>query len=288
MNCYRIKDWDDNFEVSQSRKAERPDRLSWVAVPNRHDGRGYRRLVRQPNGLALYGAWHLILQVASKCPVRGTLADKDGPLSAFDIADKCSVGVEIIEDALKVLCSSEIGWVEQCHWEPATTALPEQSTILSQQDKQDKTRQNKTEQHTAGADAFGRFWIVYPRKIAKPAAAKAWKQAVCRADPEAIIAAAKEFSATPKGQAGEYCPHPATWLNQERWNDDRAEWNRVRDAKPNGAPSAADRAKDDAARRRQREEQQARLDKLDAERAATLRKKLPPINEVLKPREPKP
>ena len=50
---YSIRDWDDNFETAQSRKYKK---LSWVPIPNRHDSKGYRRLIQMKNGPALYGA----------------------------------------------------------------------------------------------------------------------------------------------------------------------------------------------------------------------------------------
>lgn len=71
--------------------------------------------------------------------------------------------------------------------------------------------------------AFDRFWKVYPRRTARGAAVTAFAKAVKRADAETIISSASEFAASPKGR-GEFVPHPATWLNQDRWTDDRAAW----------------------------------------------------------------
>lgn len=66
--------------------------------------------------------------------------------------------------------------------------------------------------------AFDLFWEVYPRKAAKPAAAKAWARAVKKADAQALIAAAAQYRDDP-GRDPQYTAHPATWLNHERWND---------------------------------------------------------------------
>ena len=74
---YRVRDWDQHFENSRSRDYKK---LDWVPLPNKHDGKGYRRLIALENGPALFAAWVLIVQVASKCPQRGVLADEDGPL----------------------------------------------------------------------------------------------------------------------------------------------------------------------------------------------------------------
>ncbi len=105
---YRIRDWDRHFENSQSRKYQS---ISWVAIPNKHDGKSFRRLMRRPDGCALYGCWVLIVQVASKCPVRGVLADVDGPLDAEDISLKCDAPTALVAEALAVLSAPEIGWL---------------------------------------------------------------------------------------------------------------------------------------------------------------------------------
>lgn len=106
---YKVRNWDGLYENNISRKVKN---LTWVATPNKHDGRGFRRLLRMPDGIALYGAWHLILQVASKMPTRGILADMDGPLTAQDIADKTGCPPETVSRALKVCSAQDIGWLE--------------------------------------------------------------------------------------------------------------------------------------------------------------------------------
>lgn len=66
--------------------------------------------------------------------------------------------------------------------------------------------------------AFERFWSVYPRKVGKKAALKAWEKAIRDADPETIIFAAERYAATPNREA-RFTAHPTTWLNQGRWDD---------------------------------------------------------------------
>jgi hypothetical protein len=107
---YSVRNWDAQYENNITRKIKS---LNWVATPNKHDGRGFRRLMRMRDGVALYGAWHLILQVASKMPQRGVLKDTDGPLSAADIADKTGATTEVIARALEACASSEVGWLHR-------------------------------------------------------------------------------------------------------------------------------------------------------------------------------
>ena len=72
---------------------------------------------------------------------------------------------------------------------------------------------------TAGFDAF---WAAYPRKVAKDAARKAFAKAVNRMtedDPLAVILAGIE-RALPGWTDPNFIPHPASWLNAGRWEDE--------------------------------------------------------------------
>ena len=70
---------------------------------------------------------------------------------------------------------------------------------------------------------FTEFWAAYPRKAGKQAALKAWGKIKPDAALHAKIMAAVEQqkrSAQWKRDAGQYIPHPTTWLNQGRWEDE--------------------------------------------------------------------
>lgn len=106
--CYAIKDWDKHFENSESRKVKS---LTWVPVKNKHDGKGYRRVVSHPKSVQVFCAWNLIVQVASKTPRRGLLRDEDGPLTTSDLAAKTGYPEAIFELAFEVLIHPKIGWL---------------------------------------------------------------------------------------------------------------------------------------------------------------------------------
>ena len=73
----------------------------------------------------------------------------------------------------------------------------------------------------APARGFDDFWKLYPRRVGKGAARRAWAKAVSRgADPAAILEAAARLPAEYAGRELCYVPHPSTWLNGERWEDD--------------------------------------------------------------------
>ena len=69
---------------------------------------------------------------------------------------------------------------------------------------------------------FDRFWQAYPRKTAKPHAAKAFAR--LRPDEallERMLQALQAQRSSPQWQrdGGQFIPHPATWLNGRRWED---------------------------------------------------------------------
>jgi len=74
---------------------------------------------------------------------------------------------------------------------------------------------------TLFADANGvweEFWKAYPRKTAKQAALKAWKK-VKVTDLPALMVSLEDHKGSEQWQRG-IIPHPATWLNGRRWEDE--------------------------------------------------------------------
>jgi hypothetical protein len=69
---------------------------------------------------------------------------------------------------------------------------------------------------------FEEFWKIYPRKVAKGEARKAWLTTTSIRPPIADLLKAVYAARASKQwlkDDGEYIPHPATWLRQERWED---------------------------------------------------------------------
>lgn len=72
---------------------------------------------------------------------------------------------------------------------------------------------------------FDEFWKVYPRKIAKPTARKAFDRAFKESKQNGLFLPSLLKSIELNKQSKQwqdvtYVPHPATWLNQKRFNDD--------------------------------------------------------------------
>ncbi|PPF56065.1 hypothetical protein C5B94_03860 [Clavibacter michiganensis] len=69
-------------------------------------------------------------------------------------------------------------------------------------------------------ESFVTFWKLYPRKVGKVAASRAWQHAIKRAPAQVIIAGARRFAADPNLPEKHYIPHPTSWLNAGRWDDE--------------------------------------------------------------------
>lgn len=66
---------------------------------------------------------------------------------------------------------------------------------------------------------FDRFYETYPLHRSKEAARKALEKALKKADIDTIVAGAERYRDDPNREQA-FTKHPATWLNQECWEDD--------------------------------------------------------------------
>lgn len=102
---------------------------------------------------------------------------------------------------------------------------------ISQKDK-DKEKDNDKEKIdtltlkgsgiSPGESPFDAFWRAYPRKTGKGDARNKFAKALTKTTFETIMTALERVKGSAQWQrdGGQYIPHPATWLNQERWDDD--------------------------------------------------------------------
>lgn len=100
------------------------------------------------------------------------------------------------------------------HGEPP----PESNPIQSESNPNPNTNPNPNARDTRGA-AFEKFWSAYPRKEGKQKARAAFDKVT--APLEVLLAAIENHkqSAQWTKDNGQYIPHPATWLNGKRWED---------------------------------------------------------------------
>lgn len=83
---------------------------------------------------------------------------------------------------------------------------------------------------------FDQFWNEYPRKVAKGLARHAFAKALTKTDSNTIMDAIRRYAQTNPDL--KFTPHPATWLNHERWNDQLENMNGKRN-RSNGSMATA-------------------------------------------------
>jgi hypothetical protein len=106
----------------------------------------------------------------------------------------------------------------------AESVLPSRVKVASRRVQGEGRKEGKERKEgTESVDSlFDMFYEAYPRKVGKPAAVKAF--AKCKADEalvDQMIEAIEQQKKTPQWSKdeGQYIPHPASWLNNERWCD---------------------------------------------------------------------
>lgn len=73
-------------------------------------------------------------------------------------------------------------------------------------------------------DGFDAFWAAYPKRVAKKPARRAWDKLHADGELLAKILAALEWQKRTEAwqrDGGRYVPNAATWLNAQRWEDER-------------------------------------------------------------------
>lgn len=76
------------------------------------------------------------------------------------------------------------------------------------------------------------IYNAYPRKVGRPDALRAITKALITVMPDVLLEKTKQYAAARKGEPEQYTPHPATWYNGERYNDDPTTWK----SNSNGTP----------------------------------------------------
>jgi hypothetical protein len=87
-----------------------------------------------------------------------------------------------------------------------------------------ETDTKRTNKEKKTEDTFDLFWSDYPKKTGKAAALKAWQHINPPPDTVAAILEALVWQCQQPDwhrDHGQYTPHPSTWLNGRRWEDEK-------------------------------------------------------------------
>lgn len=83
-------------------------------------------------------------------------------------------------------------------------------------------RKAKPVQDEIEAEFEQHFWPIYPRRVGKGQALKAYRSARKATDLETIVVGVRRYAAARSGENPDYTKHPATWLNGQCWTDEPA------------------------------------------------------------------
>ena len=70
------------------------------------------------------------------------------------------------------------------------------------------------------AEDWELFWQLFPKKVGKEAAKRAWLSALKRADAATIVAGLQRLLPSLQARELQYRPNPSTWLNAGSWEDE--------------------------------------------------------------------
>lgn len=80
------------------------------------------------------------------------------------------------------------------------------------------------------------IYKLYPRKVGRPAALKAIMKALKQVPFVTLKKMVAELALAWDNHDTQYLPHPATWFNQERYNDAAETWSPKKQRENNGPP----------------------------------------------------
>ena len=251
---YRIKDWEKNYTVAQSRKVQDGRPMPWVAMRTKHDGKGYRRVMKRKDAMAMMGAWMLIVEVAAKCPEHGVLNDGEAPLTPSDLSDKTGGDERTFATALEVFAAQDVGWLVAISVDRQSTAVDSHSTTVDRQSTAILPRSTEvdvrygtvrygtvrsfatsslepTEADSEGdpskagdlgqPEPFERFWCAYPKRDGKrvgKASCKALYAKLSVEDREHCILAAANYARSTMATEG-FAKDPERFLKKDFWRD---------------------------------------------------------------------
>ncbi len=111
-----------------------------------------------------------------------------------------------------------------CSNDPKNEPVEDQKPpVQRSNDPVDPTSHNLSEpKEPKYAKDFETFWQAYPRKVGKLKAYQSFKKAIKLTTLEKILTAleAQKQSEQWRKENGAFIPHPTTWLNQGRWEDE--------------------------------------------------------------------
>jgi hypothetical protein len=91
--------------------------------------------------------------------------------------------------------------------------------LLKKNNIKNNNIKNNERTYSDSQTEFETFWELYPKKVDKGAAVRAFRKALKTFEALEVIAGAKRYAEDPNLPEKRYVKNPATWLNAEAWNN---------------------------------------------------------------------
>ena len=212
-----IKNWDETFECSHSRKREA---LVWFQCPTGTESTGLIYLRKKENGLKALGIFLLLLQLHStntnkEIRITGQLRRSNGePLSTEIIADKLRIKEADLKEAIEILTDLDIGWITKA------------SDSNSVKNNGGYSKEDKQQVKDKAISKVASLVALWPKQVKTNEALKAAQDSLehgasydeIEAGTRAIVTVLKETRSNPA--RNKFVPHVGTFFIEERWKDD--------------------------------------------------------------------
>ena len=189
----------------------------------------YRRLLSKVDDHGLFDARPAILR-ASLYPLRLDRVKEADCVAWLEECRAANLVVVYEVDGKQYVKALDTNW--QVRSEPKYPTPDGEGVKIVQREEQgeEPAARARTKGEDSAPEGFDAFWSAYPKKVAKPAAQRAFKAlALKNGDLERVLAAvrAQAESEDWTKESGRFIPHPATWLNQRRFEDQAPQVPRV-------------------------------------------------------------
>lgn len=91
-----------------------------------------------------------------------------------------------------------------------------------EEEEEDTEEDKRRPTNQSAPDGFDDFWKTYPKKVAKPAAIRAFKAARINGSLPNVLTHIRSMATSESWtkSGGQFVPNPSTYLNQRRWEDE--------------------------------------------------------------------
>ena len=179
--------------------------------------------------LAARGLWLEMMNMMHVQERYGYLSRNGSPIPSEAIARYCGSSLEQYELLLKELFDAGVPGRTAAGIIYSRRMVRDEKQRREWNERQQTHRDNKTECHkdvtpkspitiTIEDSDFDLFWNLYPRKVGKPAARRAW-MARNGAPKGVLLDGLEAWRNSEEWRDPQFIPHPATFLNQRRWED---------------------------------------------------------------------